>query len=300
MNTPEFDVGPNVPIPLPDLIKRLVGLSPADHPGAPGEEDGVNGAYDEILFEEGKWVPCQFRPGLLTLTGMKRLRATVELLDQVVRAKVPGHVIECGVWRGGQVALMAAVLHNLQLMGYDTGRTQRALIAFDSFEGCPEPDERRYPLDVADKHWRSKDLLGITLVQVLTNLMGLFPPHVVNGIQFIPGWFEHTCPKIAASFAKTGEKIALLRIDGDMYSSTIQVLEAFYPHVAPGGVVIVDDYVLENCRAAVDDFREGLKPPLTQAGLDYADSLGIDPKHLRKPAPKLHTIDYTGVYWVKP
>ncbi len=297
---PEFNVAPGQPVPIHDLIKRLVGLAPTDHPGALGEPEGTPGVYDEILFEEGKWVPCQMKPGLLTLTGMKRLRATASLLEQVVRAVVPGHVIECGVWRGGQVALMAATLYNLYLQGYEAGPNQRALIACDSFEGCPEPDDAKYPLDREDAHWRAKSLLGVTQEQFITNLIGLFPPHVVNGLQIQAGWFEDTCPRIAASFAKTGEQIAFLRIDGDMYSSTMQVLQALYPHVAKGGVVIVDDYALKNCKAAVDDFRETLRPPVTPEAQEMADRMGVEVDAIRKGAPTMHKIDFTAVYWIKP
>jgi hypothetical protein len=51
------------------------------------------------------------------------------------------------------------------------------------------------------------------------------------------------------------EKLAILRMDGDMYESTMDALNSLYHKVAPGGFVIVDDYILPACRKAVDDFR---------------------------------------------
>lgn len=276
-------------IDLTKFCKILTGLEPDEQP----ERD-----YDEILWEEGKWVPSQMRPGLMTLTGLKRLRNTVTLLERVVRENIPGHVLECGVWRGGQVALMAAVMHNLALEGLP-GVNDRTIWALDSFEGCPAPDPK-YPIDKHDEHWRSKDLLGVSLEQVQDNLMALLPPKVAGRIAFSPGWFEETCPITAGWLAARDQKIAYLRIDGDMYSSTIQVLELLYPHVAKGGFVVVDDYGLLGCRRAVDDFRQTLRPQLTQAGIDFAKSLGADPEALRPKPPELHQIDYTGVWWQKP
>ena len=79
-------------------------------------------------------------------------------------------------------------------------------------------------------------------------------------VRFLPGWFSDTLP--GAPF----ERIAVLRLDGDMYSSTIQALDALYPKVSPGGFVIIDDYgALEPCSRAVEDYREahGISEPIT-------------------------------------
>jgi hypothetical protein len=68
-------------------------------------------------------------------------------------------------------------------------------------------------------------------------------------VRFLEGWFKDTLPT-----APIGQ-IAVLRLDGDMYESTIQALEALYERVSPGGFVIIDDYFLGPCRQAVTDFR---------------------------------------------
>ena len=78
-------------------------------------------------------------------------------------------------------------------------------------------------------------------------------------VEFLEGWFKDTLP------AAPIERLAILRLDGDMYGSTMETLEALYDKVGPGGFVIVDDYILPGCRKAVDDFRaaRGIAAPMT-------------------------------------
>jgi len=71
-----------------------------------------------------------------------------------------------------------------------------------------------------------------------------------DNVVFIKGFFETSIPSAPI------DKLAILRLDGDMYSSTIQVLNALYDKVSTGGYIIVDDWCLHNCRAAVNDFRK--------------------------------------------
>ncbi len=89
-------------------------------------------------------------------------------------------------------------------------------------------------------------------------------------VQFVEGYFEDTMPELPV------ERIALLRLDGDYYSSTVAVLEALYDRVTPGGFIVIDDYGLPYCRQAVDEFREarGIHSPIVQ-------------------------VDWTGVHWRK-
>ena len=91
-------------------------------------------------------------------------------------------------------------------------------------------------------------------------------------VEFLPGWFKDTLPDAGIG------QIALLRADGDLYESTIQILDNLYDKVAPGGFVIIDDYKSwPPCKKAVDEFR-------ARHGID---------------AP-IHDVDWTGVYWIKP
>ncbi len=146
-------------------------------------------------------------------------------------------------------------------------RTRLVWVA-DSFKGLPKPD-KRYPQDADDPHWKLSHTLGITLEQVKTNFSryGLLDEQV----RFLVGWFEDTLP------AAPINQLAVLRMDGDMYSSTIQSLRSLYHKLSTGGYAIVDDYGnLAPCRQAVDDFRveQKITEPLRQ-------------------------IDWTGVFWEK-
>ena len=86
-------------------------------------------------------------------------------------------------------------------------------------------------------------------------------------VRFLPGWFSDTLPSAPI------DTFAVLRLDGDMYSSTMDALEALYDRLAPGGFVIVDDYgAVPACAEAVHDFRarRGIAEPIEQ--IDWAGS----------------------------
>jgi O-methyltransferase len=161
------------------------------------------------------------------------------LLIAAERRYVAGCVVECGVWRGGMSAGMAEVL------GPD-----RDYFLFDSFEGLPpatsldgesamawqqDPDGASYydncraTVDFADRAMR---LAGAPRYKI------------------IKGWFEKTLPEFVPPCP-----IAILRLDGDWYESTLSALEALYKHLAPEGIVIVDDYYAwDGCSRAIHDF----------------------------------------------
>jgi O-methyltransferase len=129
-------------------------------------------------------------------------------------------------------------------------QTRKIWVA-DSFEGLPKPDGR-YQQDEGDLFWKDNDTLGVSLEQVKANFSryGLLDQRV----QFLKGWFKDTLPTAPI------EKLAILRLDGDMYSSTMDVLLSLYPKLSCGGFAIIDDYgVVEKCREAVTDFRASNK-----------------------------------------
>ncbi|HWW67729.1 MAG TPA: TylF/MycF/NovP-related O-methyltransferase, partial [Solirubrobacterales bacterium] len=140
----------------------------------------------------------------------------------------------------------------------------RVLLA-DSFAGLPAPDDR-FPAD-AGSHLHEVDQLAVSLEEVRANFerYGLLDERV----EFVRGWFADTLPALRE------RRWAVVRLDGDLYESTIQALENLYPGLSPGGFLIVDDYgALESCRRAVEDFRreQGIAEPL-------------------------RWIDHSGVYW---
>jgi len=172
---------------------------------------------------------------MLTPAGLDNIQYAVKT---VIDEDVPGDLIETGVWRGGGAILMRAAL-----AAYcDVTRT---VWAADSFAGLPKPDEV-HPADAGDVHWRYREL-AVSLDEVRANFAryGLLDDQV----RFLKGWFADTLPTAPIN------DLAVLRLDGDMYGSTMDALEPLYPKVSPGGFVIVDDYALSGCRRAVDEYR---------------------------------------------
>lgn len=128
------------------------------------------------------------------------------------------------------------------------GDRSRNVWVADSFEGLPRPDAK-FSADANSDFYRFSDVLAVSLEKVQANFekYGLLDEHV----KFLKGWFKDTLPTAPI------DRLAILRLDGDMYESTIQALDALYPKVSPGGYVIVDDYyAVEECRQAVTDYRE--------------------------------------------
>jgi O-methyltransferase len=199
----------------------------------------------------------------LTMIGMQRLTSLQHCVETVLVDGVPGDLVECGVWRGGASILMRAVLS-----AYGD-RTRRVWLA-DSFAGVPPPDAANYKADKGIKLHRHASILGVSQEQVKTNFerYGLLDEQV----RFVPGWFKDTLADAPI------EQIAVLRLDGDLYESTIQALDALYPRLSSGGFCIIDDYhALKACEQAVADYRE---------------KHGI--------SAEIVEIDGTGVLWRKP
>lgn len=196
-----------------------------------------------------------------TMIGLKRLDNLEYCITEVLRKNIPGDLIETGVWRGGASIFMRAVLKAY-------GDRTRSVWVADSFEGLPKPDGR-YPQDVGDRLWTCKRVLGVSLEEVKSNFAryGLLDEQV----RFLAGWFKDTLP--AAPIGR----LAILRLDGDLYASTMDALHHLYAKLSPGGYVIVDDYVsIPTCRDAVDDFRAS-----------------------RKITEQLERIDWSGAFWEK-
>lgn len=173
-----------------------------------------------------------------TMVGVVRLDNLRRCIETVVRQRVPGDLIETGVWRGGASIFMRGVLRALDV-------TDRRVWVADSFQGLPVPDAR-FAADAGDTHHRFSELaIPLEVVQENFRRYGLLDAQV----RFVPGWFRDTLPALG------GERWAVIRLDGDMYESTMDALEALYPQLSVGGYVVIDDGSLAPCRAAVDDFR---------------------------------------------
>ncbi len=237
-----------------ELIKRcLTGLIYED---SPLDTFGQT-SFDRAIREVGLDWPSQAH----TMIGVKRLDNLQALVESVLGEDIKGDLIETGVWRGGACILMAAVLRIY-------GHNNRRVYVADSFSGLPEPNPSLYPQDDhSDFHTYPE--LAVSLDEVKRNFVkyGLLGDNIV----FVPGFFQDTLPNLNI------DAIAILRLDGDMYESTIVALRSLYHRVSQGGYIIIDDYhVVEACRAAVHDFiREA--------------SISVN----------LAEIDGVGVYWKK-
>lgn len=186
-----------------------------------------------------------------TMIGLKRLDNLEECIRTVVAEDVPGDLIETGVWRGGGSIFMRAVLRSLNA-------GHRVVWCADSFEGLPAPDLEKYPQDRHAAKWHEMAHLRVSLEQVRENFKkyDLLDDHV----RFLKGWFKNTLPTAPI------ERLSILRLDGDLYESTMDALEALYHKLSPGGFAIIDDYgmVEPTCRSAVHDFRDrnGISSPI--------------------------------------
>ncbi len=191
--------------------------------------------FDPQIRAEGADLPAEAE----TMIGLRRLDNLQHCVTDVLSNDVPGDVIETGVWRGGAVIFMRAVLEAY-------GDRDRVVWAADSFEGVPVPDATRYPADKGDGTWRAR-YLAVSLDEVKANFAryGLLDDRV----RFLPGWFRDTLPGAPI------ERLAVLRLDGDLYESTLVALESLYPKLSVGGYVIIDDAQLSTCWQAVQDFR---------------------------------------------
>jgi hypothetical protein len=196
------------------------------------------------------------------MIGRKRLDNVQELLEQILVNSIPGDLIETGVWRGGTTIFMRAMLEAY-------GVTDRKVFAADSFHGIPPINPDKYPADKAHEGMDKLEILtNNSLAQVRENFrrLGLLDDQVV----FLEGWFKDTLPDIET------ERLALIRLDGDLYESTMDALINLYPKLSQRGYVIIDDMCLEGCVKAVEDFR---------ASAEITD--------------QIVPIDWTGIYWQK-
>ena len=210
-------------------------------------EDGLSTEERQLKREKGlDWPLMQAQ----TMIGLKRLNNIHELLEDVIERGIEGDVIETGVWRGGASIFMRAVLKAHVV-------TNKKVWVCDSFEGLPLPEPDKYPSDKGDVH-HTFNFLAVSKEAVAANFekYGLLDDQVC----FIKGYFEDTLANISA------ENFCLLRLDGDMYSSTIVALEELYPKLSSGGYIIIDDFNLGPCVEAVNNYRKtnDITAPITE------------------------------------
>jgi Macrocin-O-methyltransferase (TylF) len=178
-----------------------------------------------------------------SMVGLKRLDNLQKCLEDVLRDDIPGDFAETGVWRGGACIFARGVF---QVHGV---RDRKVWVA-DSFQGFPKTVEEDHQLDIDIDLGQYNEILSIPVdvetVKRNFERYGLLDDQV----RFLVGWFKDTMPDAPI------EKLAVLRLDGDSYAATSDVLNSLYSKVSAGGYVIIDDYCIPACRQAVHEFRE--------------------------------------------
>jgi O-methyltransferase len=242
-----------VPVQPDSRAKKAVLAPLAAAAGKAGIELVRRRQVDLAVREQGRDWP----PDAETMVGLRRLENIQHAVRTVIDESIPGDWLETGVWRGGASIFARGCF---EAYGDDT----RTVWLADSFQGLPKPS---LPQDKGDIHWSFDELaVGVETVRQNFARFNLLDDRV----RFLVGWFADTLPDAPI------ERLAILRLDGDMYESTMDAL-TMYDKVSPGGYVIVDDYnAIPACKKAITDFR----------------------RDRRIDAP-LVPIDYSAVYWRK-
>ena len=227
--------------------------------------------FDPILF----YYDLGFLKGLLqekydgvnwpekgeTMIGYKRLTNLEFCVIETIKNNIPGDLIETGVWRGGACIFTRALLKLFNV-------TDKTVWVADSFEGLPPPDTKNYPEDEGINLFQSNKLV-ISFQEVRCNFAKY--NMLDEKVKFLKGWFKDTLP------AAPIQKLSVLRLDGDLYESTIDALFYLYPKLSVGGFCIIDDWgAVPACKKAVDD---------------YCSIFIIQ--------ERIQIIDWTGVFWQK-
>jgi O-methyltransferase len=203
-----------------------------------------------------------------TMTSISRMYATYQATCHVVRNRIPGDIVECGVWQGGSSMMIALTL-------LEQGDTHRTLHLYDTYAGMTPPTHR----DVSIENRSARTLLELgsqanpflaraTLDVVQANMAATGYP--LDRVAFIQGPVEETLPDRAPA------AVALLRLDTDWYESTYHELVHLYPRLTLLGPLLVDDYgYWRGAREAVDQYfaENGITMLLTRT--DWSGRLGI-------------------------
>jgi O-methyltransferase len=197
------------------------------------------GTMSKEEIRELRTIGQDWPPRAHTMIGLKRLDHLQTCVETVLSEGIPGDFLETGVWRGGASIFVKGVLAA-------HGDHSRRVWLADSFRGLPPPDVKHYP---ADRGWNLHENAELAIsrdaVEANFRSYGLLDERV----RFLEGWFKDTLP------AAPIEQLAVLRLDGDLYESTIQALDSMYDKVSPGGFIVVDDFAIPPCAKAVHDFR---------------------------------------------
>jgi len=220
------------------------------------------------------------QPYTLTASDLESPWATYQAVQYVVKNKIPGDIVECGVWRGGTMLLIAMTLVHL-------GDTSRKLYLYDTFAGMPAPEEIdkfRFTGEPALLAWERHQERGIRWgyggsVDDVRRLMqfSLYPE---DNLVFVEGMVEETLP------GNMPETVSLLRLDTDLHRSTYHELSHLYPILSPGGILIIDDYgEFEGAHEATDRYVAENELVWFLGRINESARLVVKPGPVLKPQP---------------
>lgn len=199
------------------------------------------------------------------LSGRGTLSNTLELCEQAIVGNIPGDFCECGVYRGVHPALMARAITK-------HGETHQRLVhLFDSFEGIPGAGPRDdetitgciKPGDELTTTGHSR--CSVQQVEDYMEQWGVDRSLLI----YHPGWFQHTVEPAS----RTIPGLAVLRLDCDLYSSTMACLPHLYPLLSSGGYFISDDWTLTGAREATLEYLRKTEQPIPEP-IPVADGIG--------------------------
>jgi hypothetical protein len=246
-------------------VRRVLGRLGYDVVARQVEDAGTTYPPD---FDDDLIALCE-RVKPFTLTSPERIVALRDAVRHVVRAEVPGDFVECGVWRGGSMMVVALTL-------LDLGVDDRDLHLFDTFTHMPFPGDEDVDLfgvaaaDVYEAASEAEAFRYLPYEEVQEALRSTGYP--MERMHFVPGMVEDTIPEAAPA------EIALCRLDTDWYVSTKHEMEQLFPRIVPGGILLVDDYGhFMGAKQAVDEYFAAHGPEVLLNRIDFTGRLVIVP-----------------------
>jgi len=230
------------------------------------------------VAEVDRQYPVDFDPATIemiqsvegyTMTGPEKLFALRSAVKYITANNIPGDFVECGVWMGGSMMAAARTL-------LEAGDTQRQLFLFDTFEGMPKPTKEDVDWAGANmlERWNAEHRNRLNRdarasEKQVSSAMATVG-YDMSRVHLVKGMVEDTVPLNAP------ERIALLRLDTDYYTSTLHELVHLYPRLVKGGVLIIDDYGhFKGAEQAVTEYFIGVGDHLFLHRVDYSARLLI-------------------------
>ncbi len=240
----------------PEFVKRMVvdaeNIADIRKKFFKGEEIAPE-EIESVISITPRHKDINWGPNRLSMVPWTALEHLHKCIQATINKNIEGDFVETGAWRGGSCIIAKSV--------YDDLKVNKKIFVADSFEGLPKPDAATYPDDKNDTHYLDENMkASLETVKENFKKFGLLDDNVI----FLKGWFKDTMPNAPI------DKISILRLDGDMYESTIDVLKNLYHKLSIGGYCIIDDYYHPACKAAVQDFRSynGITEPIIKVDND--------------------------------